>query len=151
MSGYVALIISIGVLAFADTFMAATVLSIPVWVTFIAWTSFFACGGGRNGLIHSVASNWYGIFIAAASVFCIGLFGASSVAAGICVGLGTAAMIVFGFALFVGTTAAMGRSVATHGIDNPIIVAGFSMLAGAPVGFVSEMFANVLTNKLALA
>ncbi len=44
-----ALATSIAVLGGLDTFLTATVLPIPVWVTFIAWASFFACGGGRAG------------------------------------------------------------------------------------------------------
>ena len=149
MNSYAALVISIGVLAFVDTLMTATILPIPVWVTFIAWASFFACGGGKAGWVQSVLSNWSGILIAAASLYCIGLMGGSPMAAGICVGIGSAAMIVvtkikhipfppaivFGFASFVGTTAATGHSVTTAGIQNPILVAGFAMLVGACFGF----------------
>jgi len=165
MSSYVALIISIGALAVADTYLTATILPIPVWVTFIAWASFFACGGGRAGWLQSVASNWAGILIAAVSLFCIGLLGGSPGAAAICVGIGSAAMIVvtkirlipyppaivFGFASFVGTTVATGHGVTTAGIDNPILVAGFAMLLGACFGFVSEMVANALTTRVATA
>lgn len=165
MSNYVALVISIGLLAVGDTYLTATILPIPVWVTFIAWASFFACGGGKAGFVQSVLSNWSGILIAAASLFCIGLLGGSAVAAAICVGTGSAGMIVvtklrlipyppaivFGFASFVGTTAATGHGVTTPGIENPILIAGFSMLVGAAFGFVSEVFANALTTRSATA
>lgn len=165
MSSYVALIISIGVLAVVDTYLTATILPIPVWVTFIAWASFFACGGGKRGLVQSIASNWTGILIAAVSSFCIGLLGGSSAAAAICVGIGSAAMIVvtkipaipyppaivFGFASFVGTTVATNHPVTTPGLANPILVAGFSMLVGGAFGFVSERVANTLSSRTAEA
>jgi hypothetical protein len=81
MSSYVALIVSIGVLAFIDTYVTATILPIPVWVTFVAWASLFTCGGGRGGFVQSVVSNWSGIIVAATSLFCIGLLGGSPAAA----------------------------------------------------------------------
>ena len=65
MSNSLALTISIGVLGAIDTYLTATVLPIPVWVTFIAWASSFAVGGGGSAaLIKSVVSNWTGIVIA---------------------------------------------------------------------------------------
>ncbi len=165
MSSYLALTISIGVLGGIDTFLTATVLPIPVWVTFLAWASFFAVGGGRAGLIKSVASNWTGIVIATVSLLVAGAAGGSALAAAICVGLGSAAMIlatklpltsfppaiVFGFASFVGTTAATGQSVTTLGLANPTLVAAFSMLVGALFGYVSEIFANALATRPAAA
>ncbi|MDE1907596.1 MAG: DUF1097 domain-containing protein [Rhodospirillales bacterium] len=161
MNSYITLVISIGVLAFVDTYMTATILPIPVWVTFIAWASFFACGGGKAGWVRSVISNWVGILIAATSLYGIGLMGGSPMAAGICVGIGSAGMIVvtkikliafppaivFGFASFVGTTVATGHDVTTAGIHNPILVASLSMLVGACFGFVSEIFANAMTAR----
>jgi hypothetical protein len=161
MSPYLALVTSIGVLATIDTYLTATVLPIPVWVTFIAWASFFACGGGKRGFLQSVASNWSGILIAATSLVGIALLGGSSEVAAICVGVGSAVMIVltkvpgipyppaivFGFASLVGTTVATQHSVTTPGLGNPILVAGFSMVVGAVFGFVSEHVANALTAR----
>lgn len=165
MSSYIALIISIGALAFVDTFVTATLLPIPVWVTFIAWASFFSCDGGKSGFVQSVLSNWSGILIAAASLFCIGLLGGGASAAAICVGTGSAGMIVltklrltsyppaivFGFASLVGTTVATGHGVTTPGLHNPILVAGLAMLVGASFGYVSEALANMLTTRVATA
>ncbi len=42
--------ISIGVLGAVDTYLTATIIPLPVWVTFIAWASFFILGGKASGL-----------------------------------------------------------------------------------------------------
>jgi hypothetical protein len=60
-----ALTTSIAVLGGFNTDLTATVFPILVWVTLIAWASFFACGGGVPGLVNSIASNWIGILIRA--------------------------------------------------------------------------------------
>ena len=90
MSNYLALTISIGVLGAIDTYLTATVLPIPVWVTFIAWASSFAVGGGGSAaLIKSVVSNWTGIVIATRFLLAVArCCGGSPIAAAICVGLG---------------------------------------------------------------
>jgi len=44
--------VSIGVLGAVDTYVTATLILVPVWVTFIAWASFFICrssGGSKEG------------------------------------------------------------------------------------------------------
>ena len=48
--------LSIGVLAVADTWLTGTLLPVPVWVTFIAWASFFVLGGGRAGFVKRCRS-----------------------------------------------------------------------------------------------
>jgi hypothetical protein len=153
--------ISLGVLGAIDTYITATMFPVPVWVTFIAWASFFACGGGGHGFVKSVASNFTGIIIATISLFAIHIAPASPVFAAIFVGLGTSAMVavsvwpllsftpavVFGFASFVGTTAATGTNVATSGITHPTLVAMAAMLLGACFGYVSELGSQLLAQK----
>src|ERR1700722_4380115 len=63
--------VSIGVLAVVDTYITATVFPIPVWVTFIAWASFFVVGGGPAGFVQSIASNLTGLVIASLSLLAI--------------------------------------------------------------------------------
>ena len=161
MSKYLALTISIGVLGGIDTYITATVFPIPVWVTFIAWASFFACGGGTAGYMKSVLSNWTGIIIASLSLLAIGLLGGSPAAAGLAVGTGSACMIlmtrfsitsfppaiVFGFASTVGTVAATGRPLNVLSIHQPSLIAAVAMLVGASFGYVSEILATALTAK----
>jgi len=153
--------VSIGVLGAIDTFLTATILPIPVWVTFIAWASFFILGGKKSGLIQSIASNLTGIAIASLTLLAISLIGGSPLIAAICVGLGSAAMvqaskvpiltaipaIVWGFASTVGTTVATGKPITTPGIDNPAIVAAAAMIIGGLFGYLSEMWGDAMTKE----
>ncbi|NEH57689.1 DUF1097 domain-containing protein [Rhizobium leguminosarum] len=157
----VAAMISLGVLGAIDTYITATVFPVPVWVTFIAWASFFACGGGKRGLIKSIVSNWTGIIIATITLLIIQFAPAHPIFAAVLVGLGTSAMvlassipilsftpaIVFGFASFVGTTAATNTTVVTSGINHPTLVAMAAMLLGGVFGLLSEMGTNLLAAK----
>ncbi len=141
-----ALTVSIGVLAVVDTYVTATVFPVPVWVTFIAWASFFVVGGGPRGFVQSVASN---------------LTGLAPLAVAICVGVGSAAMVqvsklkllnvlpavVWGFASTVGTAVATGKAITTVGIQNPALVAAAALVTGAVFGIVSEAFGEALSHK----
>jgi hypothetical protein len=80
--------VSIGLLAVVDTYLTATILPLPVWVTFIAWASFFIVGGGNRGFVQSVASNLTGLAISSATLLGIALAGSSPMAAAILVGVG---------------------------------------------------------------
>jgi hypothetical protein len=165
MTPLLALTTSIAVLGGLDTYLTATVLPIPVWVTFIAWASFFACGGGSAGFVKSVASNWVGVIISSLCLLAIAAIPGSAAFAGVSVGIGSGAMIlasshralgfppaiVFGFASTVGTVAATGHPITDMTIGNPALIAAFSMLVGASFGFVSEKLADVLAARQALA
>lgn len=153
--------ISIGVLGAIDTFLTATILPVPVWVTFIAWASFFIVGGKLAGLKRSVASNLSGILIASVTLIAISVMGGSPVIAAICVGLGSAAMvqasklpllsvlpaIVWGFASTVSTTVATGVPITTAGWDNPGLVAAVGVIVGGLFGYVSELWGDWMTKK----
>jgi len=153
--------VSIGLLAFADTYLTATVFPVPVWVTFIAWASFFVVGGGTAGFVKSIASNLTGLVIASLSLLAIANSNQTPVIAAICVGVGSAAMVqasrlklldvlpavVWGFASTVGTTVATGQAITTVGIHNPALVAAAALITGALFGIVSERLGDALTRK----
>lgn len=153
--------VSIGLLAVADTYLTATILPLPVWVTFIAWASFFIVGGGSKGLVQSVASNLTGLVISSLTLLGISLTSGAPIAAAILVGLGSAAMvqaskatllsilpaIVWGFASTVGTTVATGKPITTPGLDNPALVAATALVVGGLFGYVSELLGEALTEK----
>jgi hypothetical protein len=158
----IALTVSIALLGGLDTYLTATILPIPVWVTFIAWASFFACGGGAAGLVKSVLSNWIGVIIATLSLLAISVLPATPIFAAISVGAGSGLMIlvsasprlgfppaiVFGFASLVGTVAVTGHAVTNIGITHPALIAACSMMVGAVFGVVSEVFANLLAARI---
>jgi Protein of unknown function (DUF1097) len=165
MPSIVAAMISLGVLGAIDTYITATIIPIPVWVTFIAWASFFACGGGQKGLLKSVVSNWTGIVIASLTLLIIQYGPAQPAFAALLVGLGTSAMIfvsalpllnfppaiVFGFASLVGTTAATNTTVTTAGINHPTLVAMAAMLLGGLFGLMSEFGTQLLSARQSAA
>lgn len=153
--------ISIGVLGAVDTFLTATVIPVPVWVTFIAWASFFILGGKFEGLKRSIASNLTGIIIASLTLIAISVLNGNPVIAAICVGIGSAAMvqaskisllsaipaIVWGFASTVGTTVATNTPITTLDWNNPALVAATAMILGGIFGFLSEIWGNAMCEK----
>jgi hypothetical protein len=153
--------VSIGTLGAVDTYLTATVILVPVWVTFIAWASFFILGGKSSGLKQSIASNLTGIVIASLTLLTITLLGGNPFIAAICVGLGSAAMvqvskvplltaipaIVWGFASTVGTTVATGVPITTVGITNPGLVAAAAMILGGLFGYLSEFWGDAMTTS----
>lgn len=161
MNSKAAFTVSIGLLAVVDTYLTATVLPVPVWVTFIAWASFFVVGGGAKGFIQSVASNLTGLTISSLTLLAITSTSGTPLAVAILVGIGSAAMvqfsqitllsvlpaIVFGFASTVGTMVATGKPITTPGIDNPALVAATALVVGALFGFISERLGEALTTK----
>lgn len=160
-----ALSISIGVLGGIATLLTATVISVPVWVVFIAWASFFILGAGTAGMVKSIASNLTGIAIASLTLLSIEILGGGTAVAAIAVGVGSAAMvqaskvpllsaipaIVWGFASTVGTTAVTGEAITTGSINNPALVAALAMVLGACFGIVSELWGKVMTSRPAAA
>ncbi|NRQ19138.1 DUF1097 domain-containing protein [Ensifer sesbaniae] len=161
----VAAMISLGVLGALDTYITATLFPVPVWVTFIAWASFFVCGGGQAGLIKSVASNWTGIAIASITLLIVEFGPAHPLFAAILVGAGTSVMVlasavpilnftpavVFGFACLVGTSAATDTTIVTSGLSHLTLVTMAAMLFGGIFGFVSELCTRLLTGPKAMA
>jgi len=153
--------VSIGVLGAVDTYVTATLILVPVWVTFIAWASFFILGGKFSGLKQSIASNLTGIAIASLTLLAISAVNANPLLSAICVGSGSAAMvqaskiplltaipaIVWGFASTVGTTIATGKPITTTGLANPAVVAAAAMILGGVFGYLSEVWGDAMTRE----
>ncbi|MEP0915991.1 DUF1097 domain-containing protein [Leptolyngbya sp. DQ-M1] len=153
--------VSIGVLGAIDTYLTATLILVPVWVTFIAWASFFILGGKTSGLKQSIASNLTGIAIASLTLLAIAALGSNPLIVAICVGLGSAAMvqaskvpllraipaIVWGFASTVGTTIATDKAITTPGLENPALVAAAAMILGGVFGYLSEIWGEAMTTQ----
>lgn len=154
-----ALTLSIGVLGGVAVAFTATVITVPIWVVFLAWASFFFVGGGPAGWVRSVASNLVGVLIAVASLYAAYLLGGSLVATAIAVGVGSALMVqaswvgllsttpavVVGFASTVSTVAGTGVLVHEASISHPGLVAACACVLGATFGIASEYLATVMT------
>jgi hypothetical protein len=63
MKPLVALSLSLGILAGCATWLSLTV-GLLVWAVFLAWASFFHCGGDANALKNSIVNNVFGCAIA---------------------------------------------------------------------------------------
>lgn len=156
-----AMSLSIGVLGAVDTYLTATVVPVPVFVTFIAWASFFIVGGGKAGLKQSLACNMAGIVISSTTLLVSLLAPGSTLCLSVCVGVGSLAMvqasklellaptpaIVWGFASTVGTFVATGVPITHLGITNPGLVAAAAMVLGALFGFASELWGNAMASE----
>ena len=98
MSAYLALAVSVGLLAVLDTWLffgpgASTVLAGLVWVSFIAWGCHFHSGGDIKGTTTTVACMSWGALVGMGAVMLANGPLASldvPVALGIAVGLGAA-------------------------------------------------------------
>ncbi|MGB3351789.1 MAG: DUF1097 domain-containing protein [Mycobacterium sp.] len=154
-----ALTLSIGVLGGVAVAFTATVITVPIWVVFLAWASFFFVGGGPAGWLRSVASNLVGVAIACASLYVAHLLGGGLALTAVAVGVGSALMVqaswvgflsttpavVVGFASTVSTVAGTGQLVTATSISHPGLVAACACVLGATFGILSEYLANVMT------
>lgn len=168
MSAYLALAVSVGLLAILDTWLfgvpLATFLPGLVWVSFIAWGCFFQSGAGTKGITTAIAGMGFGAAVGVAAIWALmgPLAGMGDYAGPVAVGVGafviclasavpllaTIPASVYGFASVAGATFLMAGD---NGMDPvgafiPTIV---SVVIGASFGFVSELFANAMTKKSA--
>jgi hypothetical protein len=164
MSAYLALAVSVGLLAVLDTWLffgplATTLVAGLVWTSFIAWGSHFHCGGGVKGSTTTIAGMSWGALVGMAAVMLASgpLAGTgAAVAPAIAVGLGafviclsskipllaTIPVSVYGFAAIAGPIILRGD--APEAAILPTILA---VIIGAAFGFVSEWLANAMTKK----
>ncbi|MGQ0674340.1 MAG: DUF1097 domain-containing protein [Hyphomicrobium sp.] len=169
-----ALAISIGVLGGLATFvfLSPMGLGLSIWAAFIAWGSFYHCGGKTAGLQTSVLGNLWGALWGALTLAAVTKTGlADSLGlpmwAGICVAVGVALMIlgsklpnlssipaaVYGYASVIALsllTNAAGN-VTLAGWENPALNIAISMVIGGVLGLVSEHVAGLLTASKARA
>ena len=164
MSGYLALALTVGVLAVLDTWLyigplGTSLIAGLVWVSFIAWGCHFHSGGGTKGATTTVACmSWGAIVGLGAVMLATGPLGTMDppVAFGIAVGLGAAIIClsskvpllatipasVYGFASIAGALA-----VNDGDPKKAILPTIISIVIGAAFGYVSEMVSNMLTKK----
>jgi len=163
MDSRTALTLSIGILGGLAVALTAEVITVPIWVVFLAWASFFFVGGGIDGWVRSVSSNLVGVVIASASLYAAYLMGGSLLVTAIAVGVGSALMVqaswlsllsttpavVVGFASTVSTVAGTGKDITVTTISHPGLVAAVACVLGASFGLLSEYLANAMTKATA--
>lgn len=162
MSGYLALAVSVGVLAVLDTWLfvsplATTALAGLVWISFIAWGCHFHSGGGVKGMTTAMIGMGFGAVVGMAAVMLSGQLGSlGGMATPVAVGLGAFVICLASKVPLLSTIPASVYGFAS--IAGPIILAGktptealvpvvLSAVIGALFGYGSELLANALTKK----
>ena len=165
-----ALAVSISVLGAiaAYVFLSPFGMGLQIWAAFIAWGSFYHCGGKEAGLLKTIVHSVFGAIVAWILLLMVAKIplGASlgvPLWAAICVLITVfiavyAAKIpmlsdipatVFGFAATVGFALVGNKlgAVTAPTLDNPLINIAISMIIGAILGYISEKVAGVLVKK----
>jgi Protein of unknown function (DUF1097) len=167
-----ALAVSIGLLGGVATYLYLSDffgLGLLIWAAFIAWASFYHCGGKIQGFTSSILANLWGVvwavltFLAITNLASIGDALPPNVWPAICVALGVGLMIlgckipifsaipatVYGYAA---TVAFVLLKAGTDGLleptlVNPAVIVALSMLGGAIFGLISEALAGALAKS----
>ena len=156
MDALVALALSIGVLIAGWTYIALGVAALPVWAGIVAWGCFFAAGGKNQGLVKTIVSNLSGVLWAFLALYLWNSFGGGVPLLSLLVGLAAFIMVIqakipalsFIPGAFLGAATAVSVVVGANGSWTNTIIA---LLAGALLGYLSEMLAGVLGGRKAAA
>jgi Protein of unknown function (DUF1097) len=152
MDALVALALSIGVLIAGWTYVALGPGALPVWAGIVAWGCFFAAGGKTEGLTKTVASNLSGVFWAFLALTAWNRFGGGLPMLSVLVGLAAVGMVLqakismlaFIPGAFLGAATTVSVVVGASGTYTKTIIA---LVAGAVLGYLSEMLAGALTGS----
>jgi hypothetical protein len=164
MSAYLALALSVGLLAVLDTWLyigplGTSLVAGLIWVSFIAWGCHFHSGGGTKGATTTVACMSWGAAVGLGAVLlATGPLKSldASVAFGIAVGLGAAVICLSSKVPLLGTIpasvygfASIAGALAVNDNDpmKAILPTILSVILGAVFGYASEMISNALTKK----
>ena len=163
-----ALAISIGALAAVATFLflgPMVGLGLSLWAVFIAWATFYHCGGKEAGLTKTITHNIFGsvlAWIALLAITQIPLAGTIGLPlwAGICVGVTVFILVfaasnpalsdipasVYGYAPVAAYALLATKldTLTTPGLTNPLINIVISMIIGSLFGYASEKIAGML-------
>ncbi len=156
MDALVALGLAIGVLIAGWTYLAIGVAALPVWAGIVAWGCFFAAGGKTEGLLKTIASNLSGVLWAFLALYVWNNAGQGVPLLSLLVGIAAFGMVLqakipaLGFipGAFLGAATAVSVVVGANGTWLNTILA---LVAGAILGYVSEMLAGAIGSKRAAA
>jgi hypothetical protein len=163
MSSYIALVVSVGVLAVAATWLFFSVdpvvaAHMQVWQAFIAWGCHYHCGGKITGTRNTIICMSFGAVVGmTAGLLANGPFASlGEFAAPVAVGLGAAVIClaskvpllgtipasVYGFASIAGLFLLGGLTP-----ERALLPTILSIVVGAAFGYVSEALAGALAKK----
>jgi hypothetical protein len=156
MDALVALALSIGILIAGWTYLALGVAALPVWAGIVAWGCFFAAGGKTAGLTKTIASNLSGVLWAFLALYLWNRFGGGVPMLSLLVGIAAFIMVLqaklpglsFIPGAFLGAATAVSVVVGASGTYTSTIIA---LVAGAILGYISEMLAGALGPRSARA
>ena len=152
----VALALSIGILIAGWTYVALGVAALPVWVGILAWGCFFAAGGKTTGLTKTIAANLSGVVWAFLALEASRRFGGGLPVLSILVGVAALFMVLqskiaalsFIPGAFLGAATAVSVVVgAGTSFPHPWVKTIIALVAGAVLGYVSEMLAGSLGGR----
>jgi Protein of unknown function (DUF1097) len=168
-----ALAVSIGVLGGIATFVLLSPfgMGMEIWVAFIAWATFYHCGGKEAGLTKALTNNIFGAIMALIALLLvtqIPLGGALGVPlwGGICVLITVFILVyaakapalsdipagVLGYAAVAGLALTGNKwGVTKASLENPFVVGVISLIIGAVLGYISQKIALALVGKQAAA
>ncbi len=157
MNVLVALAVSIGILIAVWTFVSGQpAVALPVWAGIVAWGCFFAAGGKTTGLSKTVASNLSGVFWAFLALQIFTRSGGGLVLLSVLVGVAALLMVLqsriaalsFIPGAFLGAATAVSVVVGAEGkFPNPWIRTVIALVAGALLGYLSELLAGSMTRR----
>ena len=149
-----ALGISIGILIAGWTYLALGPGALPVWAGIVAWGCFFAAGGKMAGLYKTIAANLSGVLWAYLALAGATRFGGGVPVLSAMVGIAALIMVLqakisilsFIPGAFIGAATAVSVVVGAKGtFDSPWTKTVIALVAGAVLGYLSEMLAGAMT------
>lgn len=166
-----ALALSIGLLAGVATWLFLGPmggLGLALWAAFVAWASFYHCGGKEAGLQKTIVHNVFGAFLGWVALLAISQMSLGATLgvplwAAICVAISVFVLViaaknpmfgdipaaVFGYASVAALALAGGKlsAVTAASLENPFVNIVISMVIGALFGYVSEKIAGAIVQK----
>jgi hypothetical protein len=165
-----ALAVSISVLGGIATYLLLSPigLGLQIWIAFVAWGTFYHCGGQEAGLGKAITHLVFGAVMAYIALLLVTQIplGASlgvPLWAGICVLITVFIVVyaakwpilsdipasVFGFAPTAGLALAGNKlgALTSGSLENPFINAVLSLIVGAVFGYISQKIALALVKK----
>ena len=154
MDALLALGISIGILIAGWTYLALGPGALPVWAGIMAWGCFFAAGGKTTGLTKTIAANLSGVLWAYLALTAANKFGGGLPVLSAMIGIAALIMVLqakisilsFIPGAFIGAATAVSVVVGAKGtFDSPWTRTAIALVAGAVLGYLSEMLAGAMT------